>query len=300
FDLLGPIPQLSLGIAMVMVLAETERNAVQENALAFSTLGVDPTRLLSADDLVPSMQAILDRLVAPLPAGGAAILISERWRAVLPSVQRSFPTDFISKLEKSGAGEYVCELAYRRGGFVTFRSVPEMPEPLPAFPGGRFLQFREVMTEERTYNVTAVSLQTREHNFGVILFPHAARRMFGSSNLRLLIGLALQIGLTLENYVVMHDAQRRTKEYELLTEIGQAISSHLNQDEVLRTVHVELGQIFDTSNFYIAFQEEDEIHFELEIEGGTILPKRSRKGGNGFTEHIIRTGEPLLIASDLE
>ena len=41
-DLLGPIPQLALGIAMVMVLAENERNAVQENALAFSTLGVDP------------------------------------------------------------------------------------------------------------------------------------------------------------------------------------------------------------------------------------------------------------------
>ena len=33
---------MSLGIAMVMVLAETERNAVQENALAFSTLGVTP------------------------------------------------------------------------------------------------------------------------------------------------------------------------------------------------------------------------------------------------------------------
>ena len=136
----------------------------------------------------------------------------------------------------------------------------------------------------------AVSLQTREHNFGVLLFPHAERRMFGSSNLRLLIGLALQIALTLENYVVMHEAQRRTKEYELLTEIGQAISSHLDQDEVLRTVQVELGQIFDTSNFYIAFQEEDEIHFELEIEGGIVLPKRSRKVSNGLTEHIIRTG----------
>ncbi|MGD1216577.1 MAG: diguanylate cyclase, partial [Terriglobales bacterium] len=93
---------------------------------------------------------------------------------------------------------------------------------------------------------------------------------------------------------------RRTKEYELLTEIGQAISSHLNQDEVLRTVQVELGQIFDTSNFYIAFQEEDEILFELEIEGGIVLPKRSHKVGNGFTEYIIRTGEPLLIESDLE
>jgi diguanylate cyclase (GGDEF)-like protein len=146
----------------------------------------------------------------------------------------------------------------------------------------------------------AVSLQTREHNFGVLLFPHAERRMFGSSNLRLLIGLALQIALTLENYVVMHEAQRRTKEYELLTEIGQAISSHLNQDEVLRTVQVELGQIFDTSTFYIAFQEEDEIRFELEIEGGAIIPRRSRKIGNGLTEYILRTGAPLLIESDLE
>ena len=76
-----------LGIAMVMVLFENERNAVQENALAFSTLGVDPMRLLSAEDLVPSMQSILDRLVAPLPTNRAAICISERWRAVLPSVQ---------------------------------------------------------------------------------------------------------------------------------------------------------------------------------------------------------------------
>src|SRR6266436_2194718 len=300
FDLLGPIPQMSLGIAMVMVLAENERSAVQENALAFSTLGVDPTRLLSADDLVPSMQNILDRLVAPLPAGGAVICISERWRAVLPSVQRGFSPEFIGKLEKSGAGEYVCELAYRRGGFVTFRSVPEMPEPLPVFPGGRFTQFRQVLTEERIYNVTAVSLQTREHNFGVILFPHAARRMFGKSNLRLLIGLALQIGLTLENYAVMHDAQRRTKEFALLTQIGQAISSRLDQDEILRTVQKELGQIFDTNDFYIAFQEGDEIRFELEVEKGEILPKRTRKLGNGLSEFIVRSGQPLLIRAELE
>lgn len=298
--LLGPVPQMLLGIAMVMVLFENERNAVQENALAFSTLGVDPTRLLSAKDLVPSVQNILDRLVAPLPAGRAVICVSERWRAVLPSVQRGFSDELVDKLEKTGAGEYICELAYRRGGFISFRNVAETSEPLPAFPGGRFEQFRQVMAEENIRNLTAVSLQTREHNFGVILFPHAERRMFGSSNLRLLIGLALQIGLTLENYVVMHDAQRRTKEYELLTQIGQAISSRLDQDEVLRAVQKELGQIFDTSDFYIAFQMGDEIRFELEVVDGQILPKRSRKVGNGLTEYIIRTGQPLLVRTGME
>ena len=56
---LGPIPQMLLAISMVMVLFENERNAVQENALAFSTLGVDPRRLLSASDLVPSLQAFV-------------------------------------------------------------------------------------------------------------------------------------------------------------------------------------------------------------------------------------------------
>ena len=297
--LLGPVPQMLLGIAMVMVLFENERNAVQENALAFSTLGVDARRLLTADDLVPSMENVLDRLIAPLPTARAVICISERWRTILPSVQRGYSPEFLRKMT-GGAGEYICELAYRRGGFVSFRNVPEMQEPLPAFPGSKFEEFRKVLTEENIRHLTAVSLQTREHNFGVILFPHAERRMFGSSNLRLLTGLALQIGLTLENYVVMHDAQRRTKEYELLTQIGQAISSRLDQDEVLRSMQKELGQIFDTGNLYIAFQEGETIRFELEVENGVVLPKRTRKAANGLIEYIIRTGQPLLIRSDLE
>ena len=297
---LGPIPQMLLAIAMVMVLFENERNAVQENALAFSTLGIDPRRLFSASDLLPSLQTFVDRLIAPLPSRRAVFFVANQWRGTLPSVQKGFSADFLEKLQRTQAGDYIAELAYRRGGVVTFRNLQELDEPLPALSGGKFEACKQALVAEGITDLMAVCLQTREHNFGVLLFPHAERRMFGSSNLRLLIGLALQIALTLENYVVMHEAQRRTKEYELLTEIGQAISSHLNQDEVLRTVQVELGQIFDTSTFYIAFQEEDEIHFELEIEDGVVHPKRSRKVGNGLTEYVLRTGAPLLIESDLE
>jgi diguanylate cyclase (GGDEF)-like protein len=297
---LGPIPQMLLAISMVMVLFENERNAVQDNALEFSTLGVDPRRLLLASDLVPRLQTFVDRLVAPLPSRRAIFFVSQPWRGTLPSVQKGFSSEFVEKLQKTQAGDYIAELAYRRGGVVTFHNLRELEEPLPVLSGGKFEICKQTLLAEGITDLMAVSLQTREHNFGILLFPHAERRMFGSSNLRLLIGLALQIALTLENYVVMHEAQRRTKEYELLTEIGQAISSHLDQDEVLRTVQVELGQIFDTSTFYIAFQEEDEIRFELELEGGVILPKRSRKFGNGLTEYILRTGEPLLIESDME
>src|SRR5260370_1041545 len=283
----------------------------RKNSLAFLLLafslalwallfGADPRRLLAGHRLAPRVQNCREPVVAPLPTPRALIYIAEPLRVALPSVERGFSSEFLEKLQKTQAGDYIAELAYRRGGVVTFRNLAELEEPLPALSGGKFEACKQTLLEEGITDLMAVSLQTREHNFVVLLCTHAERRMFGSSNLRLLIGLALQIALTLENYVVMHEAQRRTKEYELLTEIGQAISSHLNQDEVLRTVHLELGQIFDTSNFYIAFQEEDEIHFELEIEGGMVLPKRLRKATNGLTEYIIRTGEPLLIETDLE
>lgn len=297
---LGPIPQMLLGIAMVMVLFENERNAVQENTLALSTLGVDARRLLSADDLLPNMQAALDRLAGALSARRAVIYISERWRSLLPSVERGFPAEFLEVLTTTGAGEYVCELAYRQGGLFMVHDLAQMTEPLPIGSVGAFADFKRVLSAADIRHLTAVSLQTREHAFGVILFPHAERKAFGASGPRLMVGLALQLGLTLENYLITHDAHRRTQEYELLTQIGQAISSRLDQDEVLRTIHTELGQIFNTSDFYIAFQEGDEIRFELEVEDGQTRPKRSRKLENAFTEYVIRSGQPLLIRSDLE
>ena len=123
---LGPIPQMLLAIAMVMVLFENERNAVQENALAFSTLGVDPRRLLSASDLVPSLQAFVERLVAPLPSRRAIFFVSQQWRSTLPSVQKGFSSEFLDKLQKTQSGDYIAELAYKRGGVVTLRSLTEL------------------------------------------------------------------------------------------------------------------------------------------------------------------------------
>jgi diguanylate cyclase (GGDEF)-like protein len=298
--LFGPAPQLLLGIAMVGVLFENQRNAVQENTLALSTLGVDPSRLLYADDLIPNMHAALERLRTALPMDRAAIVISERWRTLLPSVEQGFSEGFLDALEKSGAGDYICQLAYRHSGIFTVHDVATMTEPLPVAALGIFAEFKRILAEAEVRNLTAVNLQTRENNFGVILFPHVEKRAFGSSGPRLMVGLALQLGLTLENYVVTHQAHRRTKEYELLTDIGKAISSRLDQDEILRTIQVELGQIFDTSHFYIAFQENDEIRFELEVRDGRVLPKRTREIRNAFTEYVIRNGEPLLIRSDLE
>jgi diguanylate cyclase (GGDEF)-like protein len=299
-QLLGPFPQMLLGISMVIVLFEIERRAVQENTLAFSSLGVDAGKLLDAPQLVPNIELILDRLLASVSAKRAMLCASEPWREVVPSVQRGFSPELLREFEASGGASYLCQLAFRRSGFVELRNLADLAEPVPALAGEGFENFRQVLLRHGIRDITAFSLQTREHNFGVVIFPGGVRRLFAASQVRMAVGLALQIAMTLENYITTHAAHRRTQEYELLTQIGQAVSSRLNQDEILRVIQKELGRLFDTSNFYVAFREGDEIRFELELENGVALPKRSRKTTNALTEYILRTRQPLLIRSDLE
>ena len=101
---------------------------------------------------------------------------------------------------------------------------------------------------------------------------------------------------------LLQQAQRRAEELELLTDIGQVVSSRLDPDEVLATVHRELGRLFDTRNFFVAFvvEEDEEVRFELESVDGELVGKRTRPMTNGITEHIVRNGQPLLVRSKME
>ncbi len=112
--------------------------------------------------------------------------------------------------------------------------------------------------------------------------------------------VSLQLATVLEKYVLIHEAQRRSREYELLTEIGQVISSHLDQDQVLLAIRDELGRLFDTGEFYVAFLEDNLVKFELEVRDGVVQPKHTRAPANGLTEYVINTGKPLLITQNME
>ena len=301
-DFSGPIPQMLLGIAMVMVLFENERNAVQENTLALSTLGVDPRRLLFADDLVPSMQAALDRLRAHLPIDRAAIChLASAGADCCPRCSRIFAGDSSTTLENTGAGDYICELAYRHGGSSPFTIWRDMAEPLPVASAGTFAEFKQILTEAGVRNLTAVNLQTREHNFGVILFPHAERKAFGSSGPRLMVGLALQIGSDARKlrgharrppaHAGIRTAHRNRAGHQFPPGSGRGSAHHpdrtgtdLQHQPLLHCVSGRRRDPLRTGSG--RWSHSAEAH--------------SRNCEMRFTEYVIRTGEPLLIRSDLE
>jgi diguanylate cyclase (GGDEF)-like protein len=294
------MPLLLLGTAMVVVLFDDERRVIQDNALAFSSLDVDPTMPLTRDQIRPSIENLLGRLMDVLRMEQAVLYISEPWRGSLPSVARGFNEEFVHKLEANEAGDCLADLAFRRGGIVSIKSLTDLTGLMRSSGSRGFSSLLSVLKEQGISEMSAVCLQTRERNMGVVIFPHSKKFVVSASRLRLLLSLSMQVGMTLENYLLVHDAQRRTKEFELLTQIGQVISSRLDPDEVLAAVHRELGRLFDTSNFYVAFLEGHELRYEYEVVGGVKQAKRSRKAKNGLSDFVIRTAQPILIRSDMK
>jgi diguanylate cyclase (GGDEF)-like protein/putative nucleotidyltransferase with HDIG domain len=103
--------------------------------------------------------------------------------------------------------------------------------------------------------------------------------------------------MAVENSYLIQQTSRRSEELHVLNEIGRALSSTLNKEDLLRKIWEELRRLFDVENFYIGSLDpiRDEMVFDIEIIDGTYRPKRTRPAGNHITEHIIRTRQPVLI-----
>lgn len=98
------------------------------------------------------------------------------------------------------------------------------------------------------------------------------------------------------------DAARRAHEFEILTHIGTTLSSSLDPGGLLAAIHQQLRKLMDVRNFYVAFLDEaaGEVRFAFEVEDGERRAPRSRPRAQALTERIIATGQPLLIAGDIQ
>ncbi len=125
---------------------------------------------------------------------------------------------------------------------------------------------------------------------------------YGSEDLELLNALADRAAVAIENARLFAEHRRRLTELAVLNEIGQAINSARSLEQVLETIYQETGRLMNTTNFYIALYdaEELEVSFPLYVEEGERAYVPPRRQGNGLTEYLLRTQQPLLIAEDVE
>ena len=126
---------------------------------------------------------------------------------------------------------------------------------------------------------------------GVLLLAAPDSRELNASEFRLLAALGQQMGVAVDNSSLMQNAWRRSEELHVLNEIGQALSS-AGPVALLEKIYAEMQRLFEMADFFIAIEDHDLIHIDLEVVDGQRCPKRSRPAGNHLIEHIIRTRQP--------
>jgi signal transduction histidine kinase len=124
----------------------------------------------------------------------------------------------------------------------------------------------------------------------------------GSSIFIFLAAAMVIISLAMHNLDQMRQRlERRVQELDSLQAVGQALSVSLSLDKVLQAVYEQVASLMPASIFYVALydQEKDEISFPSFLMEGETTFRPPRQPANGFTEHVIRSKEPLLIRKNL-
>jgi len=290
------IPTVFVSMLLVMAIYEEEKRRVERNMLALSNLNLATSSFVGGEIQRMLAQA-LDRVlgVVRLPSG-ALFLHHGDPSGPTSVVSAGIPDELCRKAQEEGLDDYLVGLVARMGGLISFRdlrddklSALEKDEPLR--------RFRELALQQGLRSIVVISLQAKDQAFGLLLLGTPDVRRFTSAELRLLLALGHQIGMAVENSYLIQQTSRRSEELHVLNEIGRALSSTLNREDLLRKIWEELRRLFDVQNLYLASHDplRDAIRFELELIDGVRMPKRSRPAGNHITEYILRTRQPVLV-----
>lgn len=300
FQTAAAVPSAFVAMLMVMALYEEEKRRVERNMLALSNLNLATSSFVGGE-IQRMLSQALERVlgVVRLPAG-ALFLHHGDPQGPTSVVAVGLSDNFCRTAQEHGLDDYLVALVSRLGGLLGFRDLRnddtvaalEREEPIR--------RFRKLALEQGLRSIVAISLQAKEHAFGVLLLGTPDSRRFTPAEYRLLLALGHQIGMAVENSYLIQQTSRRSEELHVLNEIGRALSSTLHKEDLLRKVWEELRRLFDVENFYIASFDpgRDEMRFDLEVTDGTQKPARSRPAGNYLTEYIIRTRQPVLISEN--
>ena len=244
------------------------------------------------------LSKILERVlsVVRMPAG-ALLLHHGDSRGPTSVVSVGLDESFCRALQEEGLDDYLAQLPVQLDNTVVFRDLLHDAGG-PALPNDeRFLRFQNLTVGQGLRTAMVSGLRAKDKQFGALLLAAPEGRRLTAAELSLLKVISDQIAMAIENHYLIQQTWRRSEELRALNEIGRALSSTLDPEALLEKISTEVQRLFSAATFYVALYDRtnNELRFELEVAEGVRLPKRSRAMGNGVTEYIARTAQPVLI-----
>ncbi|MCA9872568.1 MAG: GAF domain-containing protein [Anaerolineales bacterium] len=155
----------------------------------------------------------------------------------------------------------------------------------------------------------ALPLEVRGTRIGR-LGVRASKDTLSPEELTLIQSISQQVGEALERarlaeqtQIALSETEKRTQELGALNEMGQQLTGQATVLGVLQVIHAYTSQLMPSDEFYIAFYDQmnDEIEFAFAFSDGKVYRNYGRRrAGNGITEYVIRSREPLLMTDHVE
>lgn len=134
------------------------------------------------------------------------------------------------------------------------------------------------------------------------LSVHSYRaNVFGAQELEFLQAVGHQVAISLQNARLFAERERRLHEVNVVNRLAQALSAPISLNELAEVLYSQMSQAFDAPSVMLAVydRQHDLIEFPLFVEDGVRQKLPPRQSGNGLTEYLLRTREPLLLNDDI-
>jgi len=165
-----------------------------------------------------------------------------------------------------------------------------------------FRELRDVLRSEGLRGLIVVGLQVREKSYGALMLGFRSTRSFEPQELRVALAIGNQVSVAVENWSLNRAAERREEELRILHRVGEALRATFDMNAQIGILRHELKELMDGTNFGLALQDGAEGPLEVVVPFESAGPQGTVQGGpaSSLAQHVQRTRQPLLVASDVQ
>ncbi len=182
-------------------------------------------------------------------------------------------------------------------GWVAEHQEPVIANDVTSDP--RYFRQSEEIGNTPFRSVLAIPLIGRGQMIGVIEAINKRGGGFDESDLDLLVGLANQIAVAIENARLYREARQESMERQLLYDVSKKLSSTLNIDEVLALILDSLQKVvgFDGGGVFLINEQEGKVSTVYSVGyDQTSSEFMQLKIGQGLVGWVAKNGEAVIVS----
>ncbi len=234
------------------------------------------------------LNAALEEMLTMLNAeGGLIYLFDKTSQTFAPTVHHQISQDVLREVTGFKLGEGLSGRAAQTGQPLLVPDLAEAPNNISA-----------AAVKEGWRSLVSVPLRAKGETVGVMTITSRTKGYFALDSLGLLIAIGNEIGVAIENAQLHQEVQQRVEELTFLNQVGRAMTSSLDLEQVLTTVMQETTNVLkvEAASIMLLDSEGKELIFETVVGPQAEKAKNLRLPlGQGIAGRVAREGQPLLV-----